>query len=268
MENNKLASLLEEIGFKNIQALIYCNLLTNPNLSGYAVALKVGYTKSQVYIALEDMCNKGYIVETSQKPKTFCVVAIEKILQRKSFDDNRVVNETTKLLEELPLMKTGLDTLTHINNFGDATKKLIDMIDNAKSKISIFLSTDVYNILQTNLQAAVERNVILNLITTGTEKHMCDFATEFFHYGAEQSLQLQSGKEWLWIIVDNKSSAFGLFNTGLVETFKTDVVFTENEPFALVINDLIVNLFAYRDYTQKFAGADYLEVGNNARFTL
>lgn len=261
-----LVGALRNIGFREIEAKIYAELLRQSHVSGYAISLKMGIAKAQIYTALEEMTEKGYVSVASQSPQTYAPVPMETIVRVQKTMENDTIEKIRREMAGIAVQHTGLDVLHQIDDYTVMLKTVIGHIENAKHTISLQLHQGLYHALQPCLQTAVARSVKLNLIISVEKKDRitCDFASELYLYDEEHSKQLQQGIHWLWMIIDQETGVFG--NTESNDA--THVVVTKNVPFSQIISEYIASFFTYRDFVEHYNGADYLAVGSPARFHL
>lgn len=266
MKREYLIRSLEEMGFKSIEAKIYCTFLEHPNATAYAVFIHLGLPRSHVYQAISEMVQKGYIMSSGNGKNQYSAVPIQKIIDAQELEESCAIQELQQELSTLPIANTGLDILEMISDYEEAIARLKEYIDHASTSISILLWEDTYQVICSNLKRAVERGVKLRVVAscTRTSRFECPFADDIYYYDEDHSLQAKIGKHWLWSVIDREIGTFGLMD----RSSHTEVIFTKNLPFLQILLNYIHSYFVYRDFTEQHGGSDFLALKGGLRFSL
>jgi sugar-specific transcriptional regulator TrmB len=75
-------STLQALGFSEIEALVYCYLLTNAPATGYRVSRGIGKPVANTYKAIADLKNRGVLAISSDDNKIATPVSPEELLGR------------------------------------------------------------------------------------------------------------------------------------------------------------------------------------------
>jgi sugar-specific transcriptional regulator TrmB len=94
-------SALQALGFSEIEALVYCYLLTNAPATGYKVSRGIGKPVANTYKAIADLKNRGVLELSAEDNKIATPVAPEELLRRLDGEFNRQREEAASELAKL-----------------------------------------------------------------------------------------------------------------------------------------------------------------------
>lgn len=207
--NEQQLQSLKDIGFSNLEAKIYVELLTHGGSTGYALAKELNKARSNVYHALESLVSKGAIVgNISTGSRTFNALPLESYLKKMQADldeKKQTASEFFKNIEPADY-KYGLYPL---NSLEQIYEKSLELINNSEDRIIIALKTLNNNKVLDALQKAVERGVkvLIECYLPVPEIKGADFA--YFSTAPDPA---ELFFNWLEIMVDTDKYLFSLFN--------------------------------------------------------
>jgi len=207
--NEQQLNSLKDIGFSNLEAVIYFELLTHGGSTGYSLAKKLNKSRSNVYHSLESLVTKGAIVgNISAGSRSFNALPLDSYLKKMQSELDEKKNKARKLLRNIKPSdyKYGLYPLS---NMQQVYEKSIELINNSRDRIIIALKTLVNNDIKTALQKAVDRGVkvLIESYPPAIDITGADFAV---FKGATDPKTIFFN--WLEIMVDTDKYIFSLFN--------------------------------------------------------
>lgn len=265
MEDTFINTLVK-IGFKDIEAKIYCICLKDEAVSGYSIALQIGVTRARIYQMLDLMLEKGYLMSVPGSPKRYKSVPIQTVLHSKELEEQNTIEQLKEGFSQLPIVDTGLDVLRQYSDYDGVITSVILCIKASTKTISLQIWEETYLLLEPHLREAAQRGVSVRLVisVSGNIPISCDFASELYYYDKFHSIQIQLGNHWIWMSADNSTGIFGVMD----KSTPTNVVFTRNVPFIHHLTEFISTFFTYRDFVNDYGGADFLAVGSSDRFSI
>lgn len=90
---------LAQLGFSDMEALVYAALLRSPGVTAYAVAKLVGKSQANVALALSGLVKKRAIVADSEAPITFEPVSVPALMAQLRTDFSHRIESASTVLE-------------------------------------------------------------------------------------------------------------------------------------------------------------------------
>ncbi|HOV13140.1 MAG TPA: helix-turn-helix domain-containing protein, partial [Spirochaetota bacterium] len=131
-----LAIKLEKIGFTKTEARVYITLLKNGSLNGYQIAKILNLSRSSVYLALDNLCNKNMIYLIPGEINEYKAENPDNIL-------NKVTNDFNENISQLKIELTSIASLEPEEKFfniwgiENVIEKVKDIIRQAEKEICI-----------------------------------------------------------------------------------------------------------------------------------
>ncbi|MBN2543262.1 hypothetical protein JXI42_10390 [bacterium] len=129
--------LLNEIGFNDLEALIYITLLKKPNVTGYKIAKQIGKPVSNTYKALESLRTKGaVIVDNSAKSQLYMAIPIAEYMDQleRGFEARR--KKLEEALENVGELH-GQEGIYRLDNIEQLYERGINMLKSAKDVVLV-----------------------------------------------------------------------------------------------------------------------------------
>ncbi len=159
--NETEISLLMDLGFTNLEAMIYIALLKEPNITGYRVSKVIGKPVPNTYKALESLQNKGAIVtDQTQKSKAYTPLPITEYLDQLEQGFHQKRKKVEKALEKIgePDIDYGIFKLDSLEQVITRTRT---MIDGAQNTIFIDSFPSPFPQIRESLQRAISEGKLV-----------------------------------------------------------------------------------------------------------
>ena len=208
MVNKKLNSLMD-IGFSNLEAVIYLEILRHGGNTGYSLAKKLNKSRSNVYHALESLVSKGAIVgNITSGSRSYTAFPLDSYLKRLQYDLDKKMSRAKELLKDIKPVeyKYGIYPL---GNMQQVYEKALELINNSDDRIVIALKSLIADNVKKALIKAVKRGVkvLIECYPPAPDIAGADFAV------FESSIDPQEiFFNWLELMVDTDKYIFSLFN--------------------------------------------------------
>lgn len=159
---------LEPLGFTEIEALVYCELLRAGPSTGYRIAQGVGKAQANTYKALTTLTQKGAVIDDGGDPRSFRAVPPEQLLDllARRFDNQK--DSASRLLGQLG-SRVEEDRLYQLRSADLVLDHARRMIDDAAETVLFDAFPQVEAALAGRLSAAVARGVTVIGIVYGEE---------------------------------------------------------------------------------------------------
>lgn len=153
-------SCLIRMGLTNNEATIYFVLSTHGEMTGYECAKLTGISRSNVYIALAGLCEKGGAFVVDGRTQKYSPAPIGEFCANKRREFDNAVNH---LLKNMPLPAVPSSAYITVSGAAAILNKMINMIEactqriyiSADSTILAKLSAELINVLKQGLKVVV-----------------------------------------------------------------------------------------------------------------
>lgn len=158
-EADPLIAAICRLGFNELEAQTYTQLLRQPESTGYAVAKAIRRPHPNVYQALSALERKGAVVFESESSRVYTAIPPADLLRqlRRSFETECASAERAFASLEMPEPQE--ERLYRLTTVDQAMQRAIGMIENARESVLIYASPNVAPVLRPWLEAAVERDL-------------------------------------------------------------------------------------------------------------
>ena len=193
-----ITSVLVELGFTELEALIYCYLIENSPATPYRVAQAIGRPVANTYKAVESLFQKGLIMIDDTKSRLCQAVPSTEILGRvkRSFMDS--YEKADKALSGLrPSAAT--ERIFSLVTKEQVFEKCRDLVDRSRSIVLVDAFPEVAKDLKPWLESAARRNV--RVIMQAYEPTVMKGVKIVQFSSAVKMLERWSGN-WLIVVVD------------------------------------------------------------------
>jgi HTH-type transcriptional regulator, sugar sensing transcriptional regulator len=215
--NEQQLNSLKDIGFSNLEAIIYLELLTHEGSTGYSLAKKLNKSRSNVYHALESLVSKGAIVgNMTSGTRNFNALPLDSYLKKLQHDLDAKKIRAKELLKDIKPAEYNYG-LYPLSNMEQVYEKSLELINNSEDRILIAVKT----LLDERVRVALER-----AIARGVNVLIESYPPAFSVAGADYAVFKASIDpktiffNWLEIMVDTDKYIFSLFNDKDQSLFK------------------------------------------------
>ncbi len=145
------------------EATLYVLLLKAGSLTGYEAAKQTGISRSNTYTALAGLVEKGaaYVLEEG-KVTRYTPVAAEEFCQNKL---ERLQKIKQDIMKQLPQLKNDAEGYITIKGEREIINKLKNTVRQAQARIYVSANARVMELLQQELQEAVDRKLKVVIIS-------------------------------------------------------------------------------------------------------
>lgn len=168
---------LESLGFSQMEARVYCALVTGGEQSGYQIARALNATRSSVYPVLDALYRKGAVLLLPGEINIYQAISPESVIRRLK---NGFIGQADAALEAFAAMERGPlgERYANVAGKSNLVARAIDLIDGAGSEIVMNLSLD-FSLFAESLRAAAARGVRI-ILFSWTEHDTADIPLEFY----------------------------------------------------------------------------------------
>ena len=209
MRENPSIDALKDLGFSEIEALVYCFLLTNAPATGYRIAKGVGKAAANVYAAIDTLAQKGALLIDDDTARLCRAVPPDELgdILEAQFQRQRRKAETALQSLAAPAPDQNIYKLETAEQVFARVNR---MIESAQSFILVDAFSDPLAMIDASLTAAADRNVQIAI-----EKYDDRVATPYA-LSAQSDYRHEGSDRWpgsqLNIVVDAKEFVLALFN--------------------------------------------------------
>ena len=178
---------LMKIGFTEYEAKVYLAMLSQYPATGYQLSKESGVPRSMVYESLKRLHAKGAALETVEGRSTlYRPLPPEALLTKHAEDINRLIEDLRSGLDTLYESKIDNRVWTIQGETAVATYAA-KLINEAQEELYLVLTDDVLANLNSEILAAHDRGVDLNVLLTGESR--LDLGRVAYHPPLESELQ-------------------------------------------------------------------------------
>jgi sugar-specific transcriptional regulator TrmB len=195
MVSDDLIARMRFLGFNSYEAKVYIKMLNQSQpRTAYEIAGISGVPRSKVYEVVERLFKKQTLVQTEENPKRYLAVDPTEVLNslKVGFDASLAL-----VRDELFALNVG-ETADYILNLigkDSIIEKSKEMIRSAKESILIALDPNMLNELESDITAAEQRRISLNIVYYGENR--IRFDNVYYH-----KLNQPDIENWLSILLD------------------------------------------------------------------
>lgn len=154
--------LLSQFNLTSNEASIYYALLTKGSLNGYQIAKLTGISRSNTYISLASLVEKGCAHKIDGESTLYSPLSIEE------FCSNRIrnlENAKTELSKLIPISSAKEQEYITVTGAEHIRNKISNMISSTEKRIYLSLPNAVFNIFEQDLCKLADNNIKVVLIT-------------------------------------------------------------------------------------------------------
>lgn len=168
MDKEKNMSVKEKlmcIGFSEIEALIYIELLEKQGQNGTQLSKAMNQPRSTVYMGLESLLKKNiiYLIPTQTDKKNYNPIYPQDLVKRLKREYSYILETIGQDLDKM-YNKEKYEKVFNIEGLENIKEKIKDMVMEAKNKVVISGYTDIY---------FEDTSKIEHINTEDTEKLIC-----------------------------------------------------------------------------------------------
>ncbi len=155
---------LMQAGFTRHESMLYVTLCREGELTGYEASKITGIPRSNAYLGLAGLADKGGAYRINGETARYTAVAPEELVQNLK----RKFSQVMKVIEEeIPQVNISGDSFVTINGFQQILDKMKNLINQAQKRVYISISGDQLEYVIKELQEARKRGLKVVIITSG-----------------------------------------------------------------------------------------------------
>lgn len=218
----ELIEALMKVGLTKHEATLYLVLCKEGGLTGYEAAKLSGITRSNVYLALAGLAEKGGACRAEGGTVKYLAVPVPEFTANIRRQTNQYLDYLVKYIPEQDEPDEPFLTISGKNN---VVNKLHNMICGAKERIYLSLAASELQFFQTGLVEAQARSLKIVIIT---DQHLTmKGIVSYFH--AKEPDQLR-------VIVDSAEVL-----TGTLNNEEATCIYSKNRNLVQLIKDSLTN---------------------------
>ncbi len=157
-KNQQIISQLCQLGFTQLESEVYLYLLTNGEITGYAVAKGIGKAVANVYKGIEGLSAKGAIEVSVGDSKICSAVPWKQVLASEQSRFDNTMNSLSEQLKQIPEQQDN-ESVYQLKNISQVLSAGQKIIENSEFIIVAELEPKVAEYYAPMLAAAGERGV-------------------------------------------------------------------------------------------------------------
>ncbi|MBP8228230.1 MAG: TrmB family transcriptional regulator [Pararheinheimera sp.] len=153
---------LNQLGFTELETDLYLALLTQGEMTGYAVAKQINKAVANVYKGLESLTQKGAVIQTHQDKKIYCAVPWRQLLDSEQRKFSQTIEALAEQLDALPEPDEN-EQVYQLSNLDQVRSETLAFIHRAQHLILADIEPDALMYFAEALQQAADRGVEVRL---------------------------------------------------------------------------------------------------------
>jgi len=251
--------LLNKIGLTDTEAKVYLALLQNGNMTGYEASKAAGVSRSKIYVILECLINKGFILYTQcENNNKYSALPISEISDKVEDETQHVLSSLTARLSIFP-QQTNLDDLWHIRTSGNVFAKCREIMRRTKDELLIQVWCDDLPHILKSLQLLESKRLKTGIVIFNLDPEQTVPLKKYYRHGMAEEKRSEMGGRWITLVSDMKEVVFGhITNEDIAE-----VIWTESMPMVFLAAEYVRHdIYFYRianqfpDMSQSIFGDD------------
>lgn len=157
-----LLEYLMEIGLTRHEAQLYLLLSAEGSMTGYEAAKLSGISRSNAYLALAGLVDKGGATRAEGDVRRFAPVEAKEFCRNKRRRQELVIRE---ILRQMPAPKAAAEPFLTIKGESHIIDKMKNMLADAKKRVYLSLAAPEVELIRNEMLAAQKRGLKVVLIT-------------------------------------------------------------------------------------------------------
>jgi sugar-specific transcriptional regulator TrmB len=242
-------STLQALGFSEIEALVYCYLLTNAPATGYRVSRGIGKPVANTYKAISDLKNRG-VLAIAKDDKIAMPVSPEELLRRLDGEFHRQREEAAVELAKLAREPED-EHIYRLSTTQQVLDRARDMIERAQEIILIDAFPGFWTLLRPHVSEALARGV--KVLAKIYAEDDLQGITAVRPQDAQQILALWPGHQ-LNLVIDALEHLMALGSRDMSQIHQ-----------AIWSNSIFVSCTQYNHLLSELAAVRYFEGGEDSK---
>ncbi|TMJ14836.1 MAG: TrmB family transcriptional regulator [Alphaproteobacteria bacterium] len=200
--------ILAQLGFSETEALVYCELLRAPGVTGYRVALTLEKSQANVYSALASLAGKGAVLADQGEVVAYSAVPPSELLPRLEREYQARCAAAAEALADVGAPEGG-DRIYQLRNTAQVYERAAAMCTRAADSVSFELFHIPFQRMAEPLAAAVARGVGVAGVTFDRDDRLAGATCQ---PAAKASRVSRWPGDQLTLVTDAKEALVALFD--------------------------------------------------------
>lgn len=161
--NLDIIESLMKIGFTKHESMLYTVLCKEGELTGYEAAKISGITRSNAYLALAGLVDKGGVYKIGGDPARYISVTATEIVQNMRREFNEIYDY---ILENIPERVITSEPYSTISGKMNIVNKMKNIVSQADERVYVSVSGSELEYVKEEVRAAVKRGLKVVVITS------------------------------------------------------------------------------------------------------
>ncbi len=153
---------LMAFGLTRQESIIYIEMLSHKEMTGYEAAKLTGISRSNAYTTLAGLVDKGAAYAIEGAPTKYTAVPAKEFCDNKLLMLGKLKDE---LLEQLPKACCDTEGYITIEGYENIVNKVTHMLEDAKERIYVSAAGPELELMRNTLRAVLLKNIKVVLIT-------------------------------------------------------------------------------------------------------
>ena len=224
MKLEELPPLLAPLGFTETEALVYGELLSRPDQTGYGLAKAIRKGQPVTYAALSGLEAKGAVMSSLAPARVYRAVPPGELIAALKADFQRKCQQAETSLET-PIAGSSTDQIYHLRSTEQVLERARRMLAQARSTVLFELFPFPLNALRGDLTAAASRDGVAAVGMVLRSEDQVEGARSLIPANASQIREVWDS-EVLTLIVDAEQALVATFSDErVVQGYWTDSLY-------------------------------------------
>jgi sugar-specific transcriptional regulator TrmB len=260
MDKKSVSSIIvhfESLGVTAQEAKVYIDLLKNSGRSGYNLSKSSGIPSSKIYMLINRLIERGFIVAADTRPVKYHPVPPEELIAKFKTDLAIKLEDLESGLNGIGQSNSNALIAWNIVGRSDMIIRAKEMIRNAKNHCFLAIWPKELRSLQKEIEKAFDRGVSVRILSYG--KTRFQKGEVFFHAPSDYQSR-DYGKRRLVLTVDSAISLVANLSDDETDTG----IWTDNQGIVHLFRDFIIHEIyiskiekAYPEEIRKLVGQDW-----------
>ncbi|MGD8401000.1 MAG: helix-turn-helix domain-containing protein [Bacillota bacterium] len=180
----ELIEALGKVGFTKHEAVLYLTLCKEGELTGYEAAKISGIPRSNAYLALAALVEKGGAYRIESEAVRFTAVPVNEL----TANLRREFEQVLSFLANVPVRQTTTNPYITITGQNQIVNKMKNLINKAMERLYLALAINELRLLETEIEQAIRRGLKVVIITD--QAYKLEHATIYFHHKQPGQIRL------------------------------------------------------------------------------
>lgn len=256
-------NLLNKIGLTDSEAKVYLTLVKEGSISGYEASKLSGVPRSKIYITLESLVRKGFVLfSDNDSVVKYAAVPINEVSERIKHETNDTLDELSTKLKDYGSV-TDLDYIWHIKEYKNVFAKCRNIIKNTTKELLVQIWEEDLEELLNELKEIDKDDIKVGVVVFSENEELILPFKHCVKHGMLKDKYDEMGGRFITLVSDKKEVVFGQILSENV----AEVIWTKSKPMISMASECVRHdMYFYnsasilKDEMQKELGSDYSKI--------